>query len=77
MGSMESLQIFILLMAAAVLLVETAQKIRVPYPITLILGGAAIGFIPGMQKIHFQSQPNFIGRAAAHPILCGILDLKS
>lgn len=43
MGTFET---FVLLMFAAAILVGISQKIHVPYPIALILGGTAIGFAP-------------------------------
>lgn len=51
---MENLEIIFFLLLAAVLLVGLAQKIHVPYPIILILGGAAISFIPGISNIYFN-----------------------
>lgn len=44
----------ILLMYVAILLVGLSQKIRLPYPIALVIGGAAIGFIPGLSPIEFD-----------------------
>lgn len=43
---MDSFQTFIMLFFVAAILVGIAQKIRVPYPIALVLGGTAIGFLP-------------------------------
>lgn len=51
---MNSLETFIILMFAAVLLVGLAQKLKLPYPIALVLGGTAIGFIPGLHSIQFD-----------------------
>lgn len=51
---MESLQTIFILLFAAVLLVGISRKIHLPYPITLILGGTAIGFIPALQPINFD-----------------------
>lgn len=45
---------FVLLMFMAVLLVGAAQKIRIPYPIALILGGGLIGFMPNLAPILFD-----------------------
>lgn len=55
---MDNFQLFILLMFSAALLVGIAQKIRIPYPIALVLGGAAIGFTPAHEAIDFD--PNLI-----------------
>lgn len=64
---MENLEIIFFLLLSAVLLVGLAQKIHVPYPIILILGGAAISFIPGIDNIYFD--PNFVLMIFLPPIL--------
>lgn len=64
---MENLEIIFFLLLSAVLLVGIAQKIHVPYPIILILGGAAIGFIPGIDNIYFD--PNLVLMIFLPPIL--------
>lgn len=51
---MENLEIIFFLLFSAILLVGIAQKIHLPYPIILILGGAAISFIPGLNNISFN-----------------------
>lgn len=64
---MENLQTIFLLLFAAVLVVGIAQKFRMPYPIALVLVGAAIGFIPGLPVISFN--PNIILVIVLPPIL--------
>lgn len=64
---MENLEIVFFLLLSAVLLVGIAQKIRIPYPITLILGGAALSFIPGVENIYFN--PNLVLMIFLPPIL--------
>jgi CPA1 family monovalent cation:H+ antiporter len=64
---MESFQTFILLMFAAAILVGIAQKILVPYPLALVLGGIAIGFIPALQPISLD--PNLILFIVLPPLL--------
>lgn len=64
---MDNLQIFIILMFAAVILVGIAQKIRISYPIALIIGGATLGFIPNLPPITFD--PNLILKIVLPPIL--------
>lgn len=64
---MESFQTFILLMFAGVILVGMAQKIHIPYPIALVLGGAAIGFIPNLPPINFD--PHLILVVVLPPVL--------
>jgi CPA1 family monovalent cation:H+ antiporter len=64
---MEHLEIIFALLLAAVFLVALAQKIHVPYPITLILGGGVISFIPGVKNIYFD--PNLVLMIFLPPIL--------
>jgi hypothetical protein len=64
---MEHIEIIFFLLLSAVILVGIAQKINVPYPIILILGGAAIGFIPGIDNIYFN--PNLVLMIFLPPIL--------
>lgn len=53
---MSGLETIFLLLFAAVLLVGIAQKFHLPYPFALVLGGIAIGFIPGLQTIDFNPE---------------------
>lgn len=64
---MNSLHTIILLMAVAILLVRLAIKWRIPYPVTLVIGGAAIGFIPHLAEIQFD--PNLLLSTVLPPIL--------
>lgn len=64
---MENLHIIFFLLFSAVLLVGIAQKIHLSYPIILILGGAAISFIPGIKNISFN--PSLILLIFLPPIL--------
>jgi Na+/H+ antiporter len=45
---MQDAQIFVGLLVAAALLTEVAQRLRVAYPIVLVLAGLALGFVPGL-----------------------------
>jgi Na+/H+ antiporter len=60
--------VFGLLVAAAGLAV-LARVINVPYPITLVLGGAGIGFIPGMPSIELD--PDLVLLIFLPPLLYG------
>jgi len=64
---MDNFQTFILLMFLASLLVSFSQKIHIPYPISLILGGAAIGFNSYLHPIFFD--PNLILLIVLPPVL--------
>ncbi len=64
---MGSFQLLVGLMAIAILLVGIAQKLRLPYPIILVIGGAILGFIPGLPPVYFD--PNLILVVVLPPIL--------
>ena len=65
MDSLHTLIVF--LMFASALLVGVAQKFCIPYPIALVFGGTAIGFIPGLKAIYFD--PHLILAIVLPPIL--------
>lgn len=66
-SNMAGVETIFVLLFVAVLLVVIAQKIRVPYPIALVLGGTLLGFFPGLQAIRFN--PNVILLIVLPPIL--------
>lgn len=43
-----------LLLLAIVVLVTAARVLRVPYPIFLVIGGGAMGFVPGVPRVEFE-----------------------
>jgi Na+/H+ antiporter len=49
------------LLVAAVTLLALAQPLRVPYPILLVLGGLAIGFVPGMPNLVLPPEVVLVG----------------
>ena len=57
------------LLAVGLLLLTVSQFVRVPYPIVLVLGGALIGFIPGMPEV--QLNPELVLVAVLPPLLYG------
>jgi Na+/H+ antiporter len=57
-----------LLLATAVLGV-LAGKLRVPYPITLVVGGAVIGFVPGVPDVRLE--PELVLLIFLPPLLYG------
>jgi monovalent cation/hydrogen antiporter len=59
-GAHEELQLLALLVAAAALLLA-ADRLRVPYPILLVLGGLLLGFIPGVPAITLPPDAVLIG----------------
>jgi monovalent cation/hydrogen antiporter len=64
---MDSLLSIIVLMFAAALLVGLAQRVNLSYPMALVIGGTAIGFIPGLKPLSFD--PNLILVVVLPPIL--------
>ncbi len=64
---MYSFEIILLLMAVAILLVGVAQTLHIPYPIILVIGGAVLGFVPGIEEISFD--PRLILTIVLPPIL--------
>jgi CPA1 family monovalent cation:H+ antiporter len=67
MELMESFETLIILMFAAAILVGISQKCHVPYPLTLILAGAVIGFLPKSKIIEIE--PNLILGIVLPPVL--------
>ena len=57
---MNDIEILIALVAAAIVLVRLADAIKIPYPIVLVLGGLAIGFIPGGPTLELQPDVVFL-----------------
>ena len=57
MGQIESL---IFLLGAAALLAQLARVVKVPYPIFLVLGGLAMGFIPGLPTVEIPPEVIFV-----------------
>jgi CPA1 family monovalent cation:H+ antiporter len=64
---MGSFQTLVILMSTAILLVGLAQKLKIPYPLALVLGGAGIGFLPGITPINYD--PSLILLIVLPPIL--------
>src|SRR5947199_6504096 len=65
-GVHEQLLLVALLLAVVAMLV-TAPLLRVPYPIFLVLGGLALGFVPGMPTL--QLPPDVVLIAVLPPLL--------
>jgi Na+/H+ antiporter len=54
------IQTLIVLVAAAIVLVPLADRIAIPYPIFLVLGGLGIGFIPGGPSLELEPDVVFL-----------------
>ena len=68
MDSLHQLEIIILLLAVVLALTTIAQKISIPYPIFLVLGGLVLGLVPGLPTVTLHPDLVFlvflqIGRA--------------
>src|ERR671925_275374 len=59
-GTHEQLVLLALLAAIAALLVA-APLLRVPYPIFLVLGGLAVGFVPGIPSLELPPDVVLVG----------------
>jgi CPA1 family monovalent cation:H+ antiporter len=57
------------LLVVAVALGYLARRIRVAYPILLLLGGLALGFLPGLPEIELE--PDLVFLLLLPPILFG------
>ena len=57
------------LLAAAAGLLATAQLVRIPYPVLLVLGGLGLGFVPGVPQIELP--PDLVLVAVLPPLLYG------
>src|SRR3990172_4762899 len=60
-------ELLVALFAAAVALAWLARRARVPYPIALVLGGAALAFVPGLPR--FPRDPTLILVIVLPPVL--------
>jgi CPA1 family monovalent cation:H+ antiporter len=57
---MENYSIILFLLTVMIGLSAVADKIRLPYPILLVMAGIAVGFIPGMPKIELDPDIVFL-----------------
>src|SRR6266516_3860322 len=53
---MDTAEILVLLLASVAALALLAQRLTTPYPILLVLGGLAIGFIPGLPSVRLSPE---------------------
>ena len=66
-GTQAAELIFIILLIAVIGFAALARKIRVPYPIVLVLGGLAVGFVPGLPPVALD--PDVIFYVVLPPLL--------
>ena len=60
MGASAEIEFLIVLLGVVALLALLARAVRVPYPIFLVLGGLAIGFVPGIPEISLPPEVIFL-----------------
>jgi Na+/H+ antiporter len=63
----EQLVVFLVLLVAVAAMLVIAPTLRVPYPIVLVLGGLAVGFVPGMPELELP--PDLVLVAVLPPLL--------
>ena len=51
MEGLHQLEIVILLLGVVLALTTIAQKIVIPYPILLVIGGLCLGMLPGLPQV--------------------------
>jgi len=56
---MNEIESLIFLLGAAALLAQLARVLKVPYPVFLVLGGLAIGFVPGLPDVEISPEVIF------------------
>jgi monovalent cation/hydrogen antiporter len=54
------IEAILVLLAVVAALATLADRIRVPYPILLVLGGLVLGFVPGLPKIELEPEVVFL-----------------
>jgi CPA1 family monovalent cation:H+ antiporter len=64
---MRDIEFLIMLLLAVALLAQLAGRLRVPYPVFLVLGGLAIAVIPGVPRI--QLGPDIVFLVFLPPLL--------
>jgi CPA1 family monovalent cation:H+ antiporter len=64
-----AIEVVLILLVAATALALLARRIGIPYPILLVLGGLALGFVPGLPRIELQ--PDLVFLLFLPPILFG------
>jgi CPA1 family monovalent cation:H+ antiporter len=64
-----AIEVVFVLLAAATALAIVARRLGMPYPILLVLGGLAVGFVPGLPRIELE--PSLVFLLFLPPILFG------
>ena len=56
------------LLTVVAALLASAPTLRIPYPILLVLGGLALGLVPGLPELELEPELVLLRRAAAAPL---------
>jgi len=64
---MESLDLVLALLVVVSLLALAAERLRVPYPIPLVIGGLALGFVPQLPRVELT--PNAVFTVFLPPLV--------
>ena len=65
----KTIAIVLVLLIAATILAVVARRLAIPYPVLLVLGGLALGFIPGLPAVALE--PDVVFLLFLPPILFG------
>lgn len=57
---MRDIEFLLALLVAAAVLAQLARTLRIPYPIFLVLGGLAIGLVPGLPAVELDPEVVFV-----------------
>ena len=57
---MPEIEAILILLIAVAVLATLANKIKVPYPILLVLGGLVLGFVPGLPRAELEPDMMFL-----------------
>jgi len=68
-GATQAIAVVLILLVVATALALLARRIGIPYPILLVLGGLALGFVPGLPPIELE--PEIVFLLFLPPILFG------
>lgn len=57
---MHELELILFLLVAVALLALLARRLGVPYPIVLVVGGLALGVVPGLPRVELAPEVVFL-----------------
>ena len=57
---MPEIEVILILLTAVAALATLANRVKVPYPILLVLGGLVLGFVPGLPQVDLKPEVVFL-----------------